>query len=538
MYRTRWLIFVSAVFFFMILTGYSQAQDNDFDRAEIDRLQKEIKKLNSQMSDQQIELKLMKQLIGTGEIDDIEIKDVANEKIEKRFEDQDEEIKSLKENLAFVYKQTIKDSGIIEQYKLENEIYFRTSYFDMNRENNFTGDSSYENAVVNAFDLKFSAQPLDEVQFNATFSMYKLWGAWNSPESIRSSDFTYSSTPSDAGVKVKKAYVDYRPEWLKGRLSMTFGRLPTVDGYLTKYRYNRPSQSSYPDLAFNAESDGVAFTVYFKSALFNSLNLVYARSEDDTDMNPFETDPLGLEDINFYAAQLNTTLPFLDDAAFSVQWLRVDDIRVSGDDVIRDLARFYMPQVANTIVFPETLGNINKYSVQLDKEKVFGHPIDIFVSAAWSDPEPNKEQILVNGKPLDPAILPPEIAPYTKYLYLTSADNQQSDTGWAVYAGARYHFNSKQFKHPKIGFEYFKSSEYWVGLNVAGLDPYQKLNTRGKVWEVYWIQPLVQPLLQCRFGYQNVEREYSSTLFGGLYGVPEEVDQEDSLAYVSMEFMF
>ena len=61
---------------------------------------------------------------------------------------------------------------------------------------------------------------------------------------------------------------------------------------------------------------------------------------------------------------------------------------------------------------------------------------------------------------------------------------------------------------------------------MAGLDPYQKLNTRGEVWEVYWIQPLVQPILQCRFGYQKVERDYTSTLFGGLYGAPEEIDQE------------
>jgi len=44
----------------------------------------------------------------------------------------------------------------------------------MNRENNLTGEDSYENAFVNLFDLKFSAHPVAEVQFNATISMYKL----------------------------------------------------------------------------------------------------------------------------------------------------------------------------------------------------------------------------------------------------------------------------------------------------------------------------------------------------------------------------
>jgi len=376
--------------------------------------------------------------------------------------------------------------------------------------------------------------------------MYKLWGTWNAPESIRSSDFNYSSNPSDSGFKVKRAYVDYRPEWLGQHVNLTFGRLPTSDGYLTRYKYNRPSQTSYPDLAFNAESDGAAFTFYFDNPLAKSLNLVYARSEDDTDMYPFKDDSNGLEDIDFYAAQLNSNLPFIDNSTFVLQWLRVDNIRVTGDDVMRDFIDDYntllqftgQPPFVTDISFPSELGHVDKYTVQLNNDRLFDSPFDFFVSASWSKSKPNGDQIYLNGQPLNPAALPADIQPYTKYLYLLSDDNQDKESGYAFYAGLRYNIESALLRNPKIGLEYFDGSEYWVGLNIAALDPAQKLNTRGSVWEIYWVQPCVENLLQFRTGYQLIDRDYTESIMAGLYGAPSKTDEEDNLFYFSAEFMF
>jgi len=482
---------------------------------------------------------------------------VQDDKLQKQINDltdqvseQSEEIDTLKSNLAFVYKQSIKDTGVIEKYKLGNEVYLRSSYYDLQRDDILgTGstDDQYDNAFVNYFDLKFSAEPADELRFNATMTMYKLWGTWNSPESIRSSDFSYSNTPSDTGVKVKRAYVDYRPEWLDRHLNMTFGRLPTSDGYLTRYRYNRPSQTSYPDLAFNAESDGAAFTVYTENPLFSSLNLVYARSEDETDMYPFQKDPEGLEDIDFYVVQLNSNLSFIDNSAFALQWLRVDNIRPTGDDLIREAADSIntirkltgQPPFVAKLIFPQELGYVDKYTVQLNNDRLFEGPVDFFASVSWSKARPNGDQIYAEdaqGQPLDLSKVPGfEDA---ASLYLVSSDNQDSESGWAFYTGLRYNVDSDSFRNPKIGLEYFKGSEYWVGLNVAASDPYQKLNTRGSAWELYWVQPLVEKMLQFRTGYQYIDREYTETIFGGLYGAPEKTDEKDTLLYASFEFMF
>lgn len=400
--------------------------------------------------------------------------------LEKQITEQQEQIDTLKHHITHVYKQTIKDAGLIEKYRLGNEAYLRSSYFDLTRDDDETVREKYDNAFVNYLDLKFTAEPGEEVQFHATLTMYKLWGAWNDPEDVRSADFQYSNKPSDSAAKIKRAYVDYRPTWLDRKVNLTFGRLPTSGGYLTKYRHNRPAMTTYPDLTFNAESDGAALTFYFNHSFAKSLNLIYARSEDDIDAYPFLGDPEGLEDIDFYTAQLNTRLPFLDDSVCILQWFRVDNLRPTGDDAFKDnLSQLLMLQDKNpaTVDFPDELGHVDKYTLQLSNDRLFDLPLDFFASVAYSTTDPNDEQIRINGIPLNSEKLSPEIVESLNLdpenpkenasiekindgiqsigPYLGCEDNDDSEDAWAVYAGLKYHFQSERFRNPKIGLEYF-----------------------------------------------------------------------------------
>lgn len=551
-YRMVWVcVCVGAVL--CAATGFAQQKGSG---EEIDVLQNRLDSLNR---------KVYRQNRSAGNLKDT-------------VEKQQQEIETLRKNIARVYRQTIQDTGRIERYRLGNAAYLRASYYDMGRENEIRGTDADENAFVNYFDLKFWAMPSSEVKFNATLTMYKLWGAWNDPEDVGNPDFSYSSKPSDAAVRAKRAYVDYRPDWLNRAVNFTFGRLPTSGGDLTKYRYNRPSQTTYPDLAFNAESDGAALTFYLEPVpLARTLNLVYARSEDDTDASPFAGDDNALEDIDFYSVQLNSQLSFLDNAELALQWFRVDNIRPTGDDVIRE--KFAeLNQLASIIslanpdagldlslgtpTFPDSLGYVDKYTVQFEKQRIFDWPLDVFASAAWSRSKPNGKRVTIGGEPLAAVLegklealsqLPPDqsaqlpaslrqqldqLSNLPESIYLVSSDNQKSQSGNAVYAGLRYHLPSERLNRPKIGVEYFDGSHYWVGLNIAALDPFQKLNTRGQVWEVYWVQPLVRDALQMRAGYQAIDREYTATMMSGLYGAPQKTEESDDLFYVSLEYTF
>ncbi|MDO9264197.1 MAG: DUF3373 family protein, partial [Desulfosalsimonadaceae bacterium] len=287
--RYRWFLFFFCLLFSATVSGAEETSPA-YPSNQNKQLQNQIDDLNNQL----------------------DIREMEADGLKSAIKDQQEQIDGLKSNIASVYKQTISDAGLIEKYKLGNSVYLQTSYYDLVRENNLTDEKHGDNAFTNQLDVKISGQPTDEIQFHATLSMYKLWGAWNAPADVMSSDFSYSGKPSDSGVKIKRGYADYRPEWLNHNVNLTFGRLPTSDGYLTTYRYNRPVQTSYPDLAFSAESDGLGLTFYIENPVAKSVNLIYARSEDDTDSSPFEKDPQGLEDIDFYAVQANGELPFLD----------------------------------------------------------------------------------------------------------------------------------------------------------------------------------------------------------------------------------
>lgn len=120
--------------------------------------------------------------------------------------------------------------------------------------------------------------------------------------------------------------------------------------------------------------------------------------------------------------------------------------------------------------------------------------------------------------------------------YLVSSDNQEEKEGRAVYVGLRYNIDFAKLNNPKVGFEYNYGSKYWIGMDMGGLDPFKKLNIRGHVYEGYWIQPFVQNKIQLRLGYQYIDRDYTDSLFGGVYGAPQKIDEIDKVFYMSMDF--
>jgi|GEM_PF-4766809 len=272
--------------------------------------------------------------------------------LKQMIDKQKKRMNLVNKNLQKVYKQTLSEVGGTQRYNLGVSADLNTSYYsidrDMNDVSNLNSDDPLtyadtsddsDNAFLNTLDLKLYGQIGKELQLTSTLSMYKLWGSWTHPMQRGISDFNYSSSPSTAGISVRTAYADYRPEWLNRTFNLTFGRLPTAGGHLSKFRHNEPSPSSYPDLAYNSETDGIAGTLYpNKMGIpgLTSLNMVYIRSVEDTDSHPYQTDPAELDDIDFYTLQLNSDPPFMEDATFTVHAFRMDNIRPSKNELIAE----------------------------------------------------------------------------------------------------------------------------------------------------------------------------------------------------------
>ena len=505
--------------------------------------------------------------------------------LKQMIDKQKKRMNLVNKNLQKVYKQTLSEVGGTQRYNLGVSADLNTSYYSIDRdmndvsalgENVWTyptdkngkpqlGDDS-DNAFLNTLDLKLYGQIGKELQLTSTLSMYKLWGSWTHPMQRGISDFNYSSSPSTAGISVRTAYADYRPEWLNRTFNLTFGRLPTAGGHLSKFRHNEPSPSSYPDLAYNSETDGIAGTLYpNKMGIpgLTSLNMVYIRSVEDTDSHPYQTDPAELDDIDFYTLQLNSDPPFMEDATFTVHAFRMDNIRPSKNELIAERTKDSFASKFSSLSrkvgyssnynfqdqfkdginvdFPEELGTIDKLTLQFDDERFLGTPIDFFASYSLCRVDRNDEQIQIDyddlkGPPQILNSLPKKLqdGPY----YLASGDNQGSDTSFAIYTGLRYNLEQEWLNNPKFGAEYNYGSQYWVGLNIADRDPFHKLNIRGQAYEGYWIQPLIEDKFQIRTGYQYLQRDYTTSLLSGVFGAPREVDETAKVFYLDLNLRF
>lgn len=484
------------------------------------------------------------------------------DKLETKQKKEAKKTKQIKNGIQTVYKKASAVSGLLEKYKIRTGAYLSSRYFALDRDfDDLNGADDSDSVMLNYLDLKLSANPTPDLQFHSTLTMYKLWGSDTDIQTAGGNPYNLSSTPSDSSIFVKRAYADYRPAFLKHLVNLEFGRLPTSGGYLTKYRYNRPSQTTYPDLAFNGESDGAALTLYLNMIPYlKTLTLVYTKGSKDEDDHPFTSDSPKLDAVNFYVVQLDSEIPFLRGSNFTAQWIRVQNLRNPAPEATKEAIAdniastamalglvqdyeqsLFKTQVMDTLTVnnPEDFGYYDKLILQFDNERILGTPIDFFASIGWSFTHPNGDMTTYQTThpsltPLlgtDPLPLVSESAPY-----ILSKSNQDKKQGQAVYLGLRLNIDINKLNNPKLGVEYNHGSRYWAGMNVAALDPYQKLDVRGDVWEIYWIQPFIKNKIQFRAGYQYIDRDYTDNPFT-VYGLPTKVDETDQLFYVSLDLL-
>lgn len=84
------------------------------------------------------------------------------------------------------------------------------------------------------------------------------------------------------------------------------------------------------------------------------------------------------------------------------------------------------------------------------------------------------------------------------------------------------------FTGGKLGFEYNQGSKYWVSMT-AGEDDLvgSKLAVRGKVYEMYYHQPIIGSRLFATLGYQHFDYDYTGS--GSYLGAPVKLDDANAL---------
>ncbi|MDA8164623.1 MAG: DUF3373 family protein [Desulfobacteraceae bacterium] len=429
------------------------------------------------------------------------------------------DVASIYDTLDKVETKTLKDRlNLGAELRTRMDFYNVDNYLDPI--NGVRSDHN-DNAWTNRFRLNMDAEVAENLQFHGRLAVYKNWADNQSPLIL--SDPNAAHVPDSTNVKLDRAYIDWVPSGLPVPVAFTFGRQPSSEGPPFELKENRLRQSTYPALIFDGESDGVVATIGLERYLGikdSGLRFFYAKGfQDDDNFVTFMDSTANIKDLNVYAAFFEGEVPGLRDSLFVLSYVRGNDF-VGGPLVDAFNTAF---RARNYNYEDTNIGNMDLYGAHVQAANLLNSGFDVFLSTGLNESHPNGRTI-VDANDINNSLGG-----------LLSADGSSDHTGWSVYTGFRYNLPIASLNMPKIGFEYNHGSEYWFSYTQGSAELFNKLGTRGNVYDLYYLQPFNKYLF-LRTGYTLIDYDYTGS--GVHLGEPLPTDAELRNVYMLIDARF
>lgn len=495
-------ILVIVVAFFHAFSATAQTSNS-----EIDRRLKDLEKQNRALRQELDELKTR---LGQPEFEGRKSEDVEFLK---------EETEEISDRLDVVERKSILDN-----VQFGGEIRTRVDYYDYGDIviNGEKQDRQTNELWSNRMRLNLRSDITKDLVFHGRLTWFKMWGDTNF--NIEASDFDHPSIPDNEGdLHVERAYIDYFIP--KTPVSLTFGRLPTSEGPPNGLRDNTTRKATWPKLMNDVETDGIIANLSLDWAgLKHSMFRVgYSKQNQNyQDYQGFEAD-----DARILATAFETEIPKVRDSIFWLGYIRIEDV-----GSLKSVPDYLPFSVAS---FPKDAGKWNLYNFHLQFKNIMNLGLDWFASYSHLRIEvPDEGTVLAVTLP-DGSVMPiNEVG-----LYSESANGSLGEdrSGNAFFTGLRYKLPIRSMKYPLIGFEFNCGSKYWSGVTSAGGgDVINKLDVNGEVYELYYIQPISEKHMFCRFGAVRMDHDYENPF--DLYGDQVESDMRVIQTYFLADVRF
>lgn len=390
---------------------------------------------------------------------------------------------------------------------------FRTSYDAVNYKINGAPDVS--NGIwTNKLILGMGSQPADNLVFKGALGVYKAFGQTNMDQTTMFQGFDWYGTqkPGDSTIKLREAYFLYFGDMGDVHYTASFGRRPSVDGFMTNLRADNENPASPVGHNINMEFDGASFKfdldkvtgisgMYIKLCLgrgFSQTTGTYSASA--TGFNP-----------GYVEDGLN---PNMDIAGLLVQFYDNGQYKVMAN-VFKGWNMMDIDATTMTGLVPiefADVGDLTGASLSLQVNGIGNGISDFlddsifFLSYAMSKTDPQGQHWVSDG--MGGAMFITEML-----------GSPNSQTGHSYYAGLQFPgFMAGQ----RLGLEYNHGSKYWRSFTygedtLAG----SKLSTRGDAYEIYYTLPLVGKNLTAQLSYVYMDYDYTgSDMFFGWTGTP------------------
>ncbi|WP_333804719.1 DUF3373 family protein [Sulfurospirillum sp.] len=419
---------------------------------------------------------------------------------------------------------------------------FRTSYdvVDYKMQTPTGAKTSTDNGIwTNKLILGMGAQPADNLVFKGALGAYTTFGNNSSSEQngFQGMDWYGTQSPGDSTIKLREAYFLYTGDMGDVHYSASFGRRPSVDGFLTNLRAGNADPASPIGHNINMEFDGASFKfdidkitgisgMYLKLCLGRGNSSADARFPEFTGYNgtnfgmanataahtPYSTN--GVDAPNMDLAGL--IFQIYDDGQYKVMSNYFKGWNMMGANFTR-LSNNGTP--ANPMddtynVGLTDVGDLTGGALSFQVNGIGNGISDFlddtifFASYAFSKTDPKGVHNILNPYSSTGTTATTEM--------LGSADKE---TGYSIYTGIQV---PGIMKDQRLGLEYNHGSKYWRSFTY-GEDTLigSKLAARGDAYEVYYTLPLVGKNLTAQLSYIYIDYDYTgSDMFFGSTGTP------------------
>jgi len=418
------------------------------------------------------------------------------------------DINDIYDTLDEVETKTIKDRinwgaelrTRVDNYKISDEMNMATGRLE---------DYSDNNRWTNRFRFNFDAKVIEGLLFHGRLTAYKNWSTVSQAAFYPYADPNLSHVPGDTSLKVDRAYIDWVVPNMPIPIALTIGRQPASEGPPAEFKENRLRQSTYPVLLFDGEADGIVATIGLDRFLplnNSALRIAYGKGYQSTnDKTVYLGSRYGIDDLNVFGTFFEAELPGFSNSLMVLSYVRGNDF------------------VDSPVNPGKNLGDMDLFGFHVQAPKLLDSGLDLFFSWGMNKSHPNGQFI---NMPVGGMTIP---------MGLLSSDGQESQTGWSVYAGLRYTLPIKAMNSPKLGFEYNHGSKYWFSFTQGSTELYNKLATRGDVFDFYYIQPF-NKYLYFRAGYTIVNTDYTGS--GWHIGEPMDSKQGINNLYFLLDCRF
>ena len=440
----------------------------------------------------------------------------ANSEMQAQLEEMKKQIAELKAaqqaiNMDALQRQIneVRAHGAGDNVKFDVD--FRTSYDIVDYKIN-NGKSVSNNVWTNKLILGMGAQPREDLVFRGALGVYKAFGQTNMAGTSMFQNFDWYGTqkPNDATLRLREAYFIYFGQMGDVPYTASFGRRPSVDGFLTNLREDNSHPASPIGHNINMEFDGASFMfdvekitgvagMYFKLCLGRGFS--EARGSYSSNGAGF-VPGYSKDDLNPHMDLAGLMVQVYDDGQYKVMANVFRAWNLMGLDVVSPTS-FRFADVGDMYG-----GALSLQVSGLSYENDFLMDTTIFGSYAFSKTEPNNNQV----------------GSFAGGTTTGMIGSQDKKTGHSFYVGVQI---PGFFEKDKIGFEYNHGSKYWRSFTY-GEDTLvgSKLATRGDAYEMYYNLPLLGRNLTAQLRYTYIDYDYTgSDMFFGQTGTPMKVSQ-------------